>query len=323
MKNVIINPVEPSPLSIRAATGVPLNVVLTFYDLTMTPVDPTPYMPQLALMPRSILRVSAYDLDTVDAGAGTCSAEVPGSFLNDVNGYTVEVYSRRAPDAPGDPPVPVKLLAKGALRLEGSAYMIGGPLGMITMPVVIGPQGPQGEPGPANILSIGTVTESAPGGDAEADITGTSPEQVLNLVIPRGVIGPEGPPNVLTVGTVTTGAPGSSADVDITGTSPNQVVDFTIPRGDVGAPNVLTVGTVTSLPVGSTATVTITGTSPAQTINFGIPIGATGATGANVILGTVLPGSATDGTLFWNTSTNTLYVRETGVWVVVEATWGS
>lgn len=281
MKNVIINPVEPSPLSIRAALGVPLNVVLTFYDLTMTPVDPTPYLPQLALMPRSILRVSAYDLETVDAGAGTCSAEVPGSFLNDVNGYNVEVYSRREPDAPGDPPVPVKLLAKGVLRLEGSAYMVGGPLGMITMPVVIGPQGPQGEPGPPNILMIGTVTESAPGGDAEADITGSSPAQVLNLVIPRGEIGPDGPPNVLTVGTVTT------------------------------------------LPPGSVATVNITGTAPNQTIDFGIPQGAVGPTGANVILGTSLPGSATDGTLFWNTSTNTLYVRESGVWVVVEATWGA
>lgn len=323
MKNVIINPVEPSPLSIRAATGVPLNVVLTFYDLTMTPVDPTPYLPQLALMPRSILRVSAYDLDTVDAGAGTCSTEVPGTFLNDVNGYNVEVYSRRVADNPEDPPVPVKLLAKGALRLEGSAYMIGGPLGMIPAPTIIGPQGPQGEPGPANILMIGTVTASPSGGDAEADITGTSPAQVLNLVIPRGEQGIQGPPNVLTVGTVTTGAPGSAADVDITGTSPNQVVDFTIPQGPVGPPNVLTVGTVTTLPAGSPATVSITGTAPSQTINFGIPQGIQGNTGANVTLGTVLPGSAVDGALFWNTSTNTLYVRETGVWVVVEATWGS
>lgn len=323
MKNVIINPVEPSPLSIRAATGVPLNVVLTFFDLTMTPVDPTPYLPQLALMPRSILRVSAYDLDTVDAGAGTCSAEVPGTFLNDVNGYNVEVYSRRTADNPDDPPVPVKLLAKGVLRLEGSAYMVGGPLGMIAVPVVVGPQGPvgpQGETGPPNVLMIGTVDTGDAGAPAEASITGTSPSQELNLVLPRGEVGP---PNILTVGTVTTGAPGSPATVGITGTSPAQVVNFGIPRGDVGAPNTLTVGTVTTLPPGSTATVTITGTAPNQTINFGIPQGAIGPTGAIVILGTSLPGSATDGSLFWNTTTNTLYVRETGVWVVVEATWGS
>jgi len=323
MKNVIINPVEPSPLSIRAAVGVPFDVVLAFLDLTMSPVDPTPFMPQIALMPRSILRVSAYDLDTVDAGAGTCSASIPGTFLNDVNGYNVEVYSRRVADNPDDPPVPVKLLAKGVLRLEGSAYMVGGPLGMISVPVVVGPQGPVGPvgpEGPPNVLSIGTVETSDPGTDASASITGTSPAQELNLVLPRGI---EGPPNVLTVGTVTTGAPGSSADVDITGTSPDQVVNFTIPRGDVGAPNVLSVGTVTTLPAGSPATVTITGTAPTQTINFGIPQGIQGNTGANVTLGTVLPGTAVDGALFWNTSTNTLYVRETGVWVVVEATWGS
>lgn len=63
------------------------------------------------------------------------------------------------------------------------------------------PQGPQGEPGedgqdgqpgapgPANTLSIGTVT----GGDtASAEITGTSPNQVLNLTLPRGQQGVPG-----------------------------------------------------------------------------------------------------------------------------------
>jgi hypothetical protein len=142
-------------------------------------------------------------------------------------------------------------------------------------------------------------------------------------VIPRGVIGPVGPANVLTVGTVTTGAPGTDADVDITGTSPDQVVNFTIPRGDVGPANSLTVNSVTTLPPGSPATVNITGTPPNQLIDFGIPQGLVGPTGANVTLGTVLPGTALDGALFWNTTTNTLYVRETGAWVIVEATWGT
>lgn len=47
-----------------------------------------------------------------------------------------------------------------------------------------------GPPGPANSLSIGTVSE----GDAAANLTGSSPSQVLNLVLPRGPQGEVGPP---------------------------------------------------------------------------------------------------------------------------------
>lgn len=49
-------------------------------------------------------------------------------------------------------------------------------------------RGPIGATGPSNTLSIGTVTE----GSASATITGTSPTQVLNLVIPKGNPGNNG-----------------------------------------------------------------------------------------------------------------------------------
>jgi len=58
-----------------------------------------------------------------------------------------------------------------------------------------GPQGPAGPAGgiglagPPNVLEIGTVTT----GPADATITGTSPTQVLNLVIPQGLTGLTGP----------------------------------------------------------------------------------------------------------------------------------
>lgn len=61
-----------------------------------------------------------------------------------------------------------------------------------------GPAGPQGEPGPAGedgltpTLTIGTVTTGAPGTDAEATITGTAPNFVLNLTIPQGEPGTPG-----------------------------------------------------------------------------------------------------------------------------------
>jgi len=105
-----------------------------------------------------------------------------------------------------------------------------------------GPQGQQGSAGPANTLSIGTVTS----GTAAATITGTSPSQVLNLVLPVG----------------STGATGSKGD---TGS-----------QGPAGPANTLSIGTVTS----GTAAATITGTAPNQTLNLVLQPGATGATGA-------------------------------------------
>ena len=51
------------------------------------------------------------------------------------------------------------------------------------------PQGPQGEPGPANTLSIGTVQS---GQTAAASITGEAPNQVLNLTLPKGEQGDPG-----------------------------------------------------------------------------------------------------------------------------------
>lgn len=46
-----------------------------------------------------------------------------------------------------------------------------------------GEKGDPGDPGPANELTIGTVTA---GDTASATITGDAPAQVLDLVLPRG-----------------------------------------------------------------------------------------------------------------------------------------
>lgn len=117
-------------------------------------------------------------------------------------------------------------------------------------------------------LTIGTVTTGEPGSEADASITGTAPNFVLNLTIPQGDVGPEGPQGetgpagpqgeqgeigpqgpqgetgepgptpTLTIGTVTTGEPGTDADASITGTAPNFVLNLTIPRGDPGTQGV-------------------------------------------------------------------------------------
>lgn len=55
-----------------------------------------------------------------------------------------------------------------------------------------GDDGPAGPAGPANTLSIGTVATGEPGTEAAATITGTAPNQTLNLTIPRGSDGTDG-----------------------------------------------------------------------------------------------------------------------------------
>ena len=52
-----------------------------------------------------------------------------------------------------------------------------------------GAKGDTGDPGPANTLTIGTVTS---GDEASAEITGTAPNQTLNLVLPKGDKGDTG-----------------------------------------------------------------------------------------------------------------------------------
>ena len=60
---------------------------------------------------------------------------------------------------------------------EGQGAQFQGPRG------IQGPPGANGEPGPANSLSIGVVQGGATAG---ATITGTPPDQTLNLTLPKG-----------------------------------------------------------------------------------------------------------------------------------------
>ena len=59
----------------------------------------------------------------------------------------------------------------------------------VGIPGPTGPTGATGATGPANTLSIGAVTD---GGAADATITGTAPDQTLNLVLPAGPTGATG-----------------------------------------------------------------------------------------------------------------------------------
>lgn len=58
-------------------------------------------------------------------------------------------------------------------------------------PGIQGLPGPTGEPGPSNTITIGTVTK---GDEAQANIRGNSPNQILDLVLPKGEKGEKGDP---------------------------------------------------------------------------------------------------------------------------------
>lgn len=72
-----------------------------------------------------------------------------------------------------------------------------------------GPKGDMGATGPANALTIGTVES---GEEAKATITGTTPNQILNLVLPKGDKGD-------------TGAQGPAGTVDMTNIYTKEEVD--------------------------------------------------------------------------------------------------
>lgn len=179
-----------------------------------------------------------------------------------------------------------------------------------------GPIGTQGNPGPANTLTIGTVSS---GTNASATITGISPSQVLNLVLPKGDtgdqgqkgdIGETGPQGLkgdkgdkgdtgdtgaaatISVGSVTTGGAGTSASVDNSGTSSAAILNFTIPRGDKGEQGIqgvqglqgvagdaatIAVGTVTTGAAGTQVEVVNVGSPSAAVFDFTIPKGQDGA----------------------------------------------
>lgn len=172
--------------------------------------------------------------------------------------------------------------AAWTVALTGSV----GPTGATGATGATGSTGSTGATGPANTLSIGTVTEGA----AAATITGTAPNQTLNLTVPKGntgatgSTGSAGPANTLSIGTVTEGA----AAATITGTAPTQTLNLTIPKGNTGstgsagAAATIAVGTVTTGAPGSSASVTNSGTSSAAVFDITIPRGDAGAGAGSV-----------------------------------------
>lgn len=95
------------------------------------------------------------------------SSAFPVVEMLDEPGPYIGIYTGESNDPPDDP-------------AEYQWYLNSGADGQP------GPEGPEGPAGPANKLSIGSVQS---GTTANATITGTAPEQTLNLVLPKGDTG--------------------------------------------------------------------------------------------------------------------------------------
>ena len=139
-----------------------------------------------------------------------------------------------------------------------SAWVNNGPLQ--------GAKGPQGDPGSAATIEIGTVTTAPAGSDAAVTNSGTSSAAVLNFTIPQGAPGPQGPAGV-------DGSPGPAGADGAPGA--------TGPKGEPGAN--ATINGVTTLTINATggiqgsqsgSTYTIDGSALVQKVD--------GATAGNV-----------------------------------------
>lgn len=179
-------------------------------------------------------------------------------------------------------------------------------------PVVItaattGLQGIQGVPGPANTLTVGTVTKAADD-TAVVTITGTAPAQTIDFVLPRGLQGIQGIQGTTgatgaTGATGPTGPQGDKGDKGDTGntgaTGSQGIQGETGPKGDKGdtgdtgdtGPTGATGSTGAKGDTGDQGPTGATGSQGIQGIQ-GIQgeVGATGATGATG------PGVAAGGT---------------------------
>ena len=214
-------------------------------------------------------------------------------------------------------------------------------------PVVItaattGLQGIQGEVGPANTLTVGTVTK-APDDTAVVTITGTAPAQTINFTLPRGLQGIQGIQGTTgatgaTGATGPTGPQGDKGDKGDTGntgaTGSQGIQGETGPKGDKGdtgntGATGQTGATGSQGAKGDTGDQGPTGATGSQGIQGiqGIQgevgaTGATGATGAGVAAGgtegqVLLKVDGTDYNTIWadNAAESTFYLvrNNTGI----------
>jgi hypothetical protein len=163
-RTIVLNDIEPAPLSFRQPTGVDLDLTILFKDNKGAAVDPTGLRPQLIFIGRSTGKMGGYDVATYDAINGIGRVQMPGIAIDDMNGYSLELYQRGEAANPLDPPVPTGVIATGHMAVNRGAYITTGPFMPINVPVVVGPAGPAGAPGVSGADGVrGSIWTTGPG----------------------------------------------------------------------------------------------------------------------------------------------------------------
>lgn len=138
------------------------------------------------LMPISAMS-NSLSIGTVSSG-NVSSANITGTPPSQVLNLTFQKGDTGPQGAKGDTGAQGPQGVQGDTGPQGVAGATG-PQGATGATGAQGVKGDTGATGPANSLSIGTVTTGAAGSSAAATITGTAPAQVLNLTIPTGASG--------------------------------------------------------------------------------------------------------------------------------------
>lgn len=193
-----------------------------------------------------------------------------------------------------------------------------------------GGTGGTGPTGPANALTPGTFTQGPVG---TISITGTPPNQVLNITVPPGATGGTGATGATGPATsisafANTLEPGSAATVAMSGLPGSQTATFGIPRGATGATGA---PSFVPGPTGGTGATGVTGATGATggTGNRGATgsTGSTGATGTNgtgsgtVIGPTGVASTAIGNLVVWGGTDGTLII-DSGIRIDKKASIG-
>jgi hypothetical protein len=89
-RSVVINPVEPSPLSFRMPLGMDTRLVVTFFDQNGLPHG-SDLGAQLQLTGRTSASTTTYLVPAIDVANGRARATIPGGDLDDPNGWRLRL----------------------------------------------------------------------------------------------------------------------------------------------------------------------------------------------------------------------------------------
>jgi hypothetical protein len=110
-RSVHLNPVEPSPLSLRVPAGIETRLAIFFRDSRGKVTSDL--LAQLELAGRSDGRKMYYAMPATDVANGQATAFIPAGDLSDMNGYRLNLYGT----VEGQP----QLLATGIVAMVAAA----------------------------------------------------------------------------------------------------------------------------------------------------------------------------------------------------------